>query len=83
MFDPKVVKTLALISQLGISMMVPIFLMAWLGAWVDERFSTRLFPVFLILGIGGGFRSVYTLVRHANEDPHKEKKDEQTDKWGD
>ena len=82
MFEPKVIRTLALISQLGISMMVPIFLMAWLGSYIDTRFSTQLFPLFLILGIGGGFRSVYTLVRHANEDRHKEKEDEQTDKWG-
>lgn len=75
MFEPKVIRTLALISQVGISMMVPIFLMAWLGSWVDNKFSTQFFPLFLILGIGGGFRSVYTLVRHANEDHQKEKED--------
>lgn len=81
MFDPKVIRTLALISQVGISMMVPIFLMAWLGVWIDNKLSTQLFPLFLILGIGGGFRSVYTLIRYANEDRHKEKEDEETDKW--
>lgn len=81
MFDPKVVRTLALISQVGISMMVPVFLMVWLGSWIDTKLSTQLFPLFLILGIGGGFRSVYLLVHHANEDRHKEKEDEETDKW--
>lgn len=82
MFDQKVIRTLALISQVGISMMVPIFLMAWLGSWIDHKFSTQLFPLFLLLGIGGGFRSVYTIVRYANEDRHKEKEDENTGKRG-
>lgn len=79
MFDPKVIKTLALITQVGISMMVPIFLMAWLGAWVDDRFSTHFFPFFLILGIGGGFRSVYTLVSQVNGSRHEDKEDEQSE----
>ena len=70
MFDPKVIRTLALISQLGISMLVPIFLMVWLGSWVDGKFSTHFFPLFLLLGLGGGFRSVYTIIRQAYKDDH-------------
>ena len=47
MFDPKVIRTLALISQVGISMMVPIFLMAWLGVWIDNKLSTQLLKTCL------------------------------------
>lgn len=83
MFEPKVAKTLALISQLGISMLVPVFLMTWLGSWIDETFSTHLFPLFIILGIGGGFRSVYIVITRVMRDHQKEKKDEQKDDWGD
>jgi F0F1-type ATP synthase assembly protein I len=77
MFDPKVIKTLALISQVGISMIVPVILMAWLGAWVDEKFSTQFFPLFLILGIGGGFRSVYNLIQQAMGGKSKDRKDDE------
>lgn len=68
MFEPKVIKMLALITQLGITMLVSIFLMAWLGMWVDGKFGTQLFPLFLLLGIGGGFRSAYILVARAQTD---------------
>lgn len=77
MFDPKVVKMLALITQVGINMLVPIFLMAWLGLWVDEKFSLSLFPLFLILGIGGGFRSVYSLIKQFSQDKPGENDHEQ------
>lgn len=77
MFDPKVVKMLALITQVGINMLVPIFLMAWVGLWVDEKFSLSLFPLFLILGIGGGFRSVYSLIKQFSQDKPGENDHEQ------
>lgn len=77
MFDSKVVKMLALITQVGINMLVPIFLMAWLGLWVDEKFSLSLFPLFLILGIGGGFRSVYSLIKQFSQDKPGENDHEQ------
>lgn len=80
MFDPKVGKTLALISQMGINMIVPIFMMGWLGSWLADKFSMQiLFPLCLLLGIAGGFRSVYSLVEPMIKDGKKEKKDHETE----
>ena len=77
MFDPKVGKTLALISQIGINMIVPIFMMGWLGNWVANRFSAQFFfPLFLFLGAAGGFRSVYSLIAPLLRDDKKEEADE-------
>jgi len=60
-WNREVIRNLGLISQLGISMLTPIFMMTFLGVWIDKTFSTHLFLIFVLLGIGGGFRSVYIL----------------------
>ena len=58
-------KALTLVTQLGISMFVPIFLCLFIGLWLDKTFGTS--PVFLLLfiliGIYSGFRGVYNLTR--------------------
>lgn len=62
-----VVTTFALISQLGISMVVPVFLCTYIGIKLDEKFSTSLTIPLMILGILAGIRSVYALVRQARD----------------
>lgn len=63
--DKKVLKALSLVTQLALSMAVPIFLCMFAGLGLDRLFGTS--PVFLLvlvfLGIGGGFRSVYILTK--------------------
>ena len=60
----KIFKTFTMLSQIGISMMVPVFLCVWLGSFLDEKFGTAfLFPVFLILGFLSAIRNVYILTR--------------------
>ena len=60
----KIFKTFTMLSQIGISMMVPIFLCVWLGSFLDEKFGTAfLFPIFLILGFLSAIRNVYILTR--------------------
>ncbi len=58
-------KALALFTQLAISMMVPIFICLFIGKWLDSLFHTGgiFLIIFLILGIGAGFRSIYYLVK--------------------
>ncbi len=54
-------KNIALISQIGIAMIVPIIGGVYLGRWIDDRFNTQpifLF-VFILLGIGGSFSSLF------------------------
>lgn len=68
-------KTFALISQVGISMIVPIMLCTLLGSYIEKKFSLPLFIPLVILGVLAGFRNTYYLVKDANEDP-KDEEDE-------
>lgn len=44
--------------------MVSIFLCVWAGNWLNEKFDTIWFmPFFLVLGIGGGIKSTWNLVK--------------------
>lgn len=56
-------RALGLISQVGISMLVPILICLGIGIFLDRRFATA--PVFMIIfiiaGVMAGFRSVYML----------------------
>ncbi len=65
MLNPKVVKTLSLITQLGISMLCPIMMMLFLGVWLEDRFGLYLVLPFLLLGIAAGFRNCYILIKSA------------------
>ena len=64
MKNSKVIKALMLVTQLGISMMVPIFLCVLAGGWIDKKAGTGwVMPVFLLLGIAAAFRNVYYLLK--------------------
>lgn len=64
MRNNKVIKALMLVSQLGISMMVPIFLCVFAGSFLDKKVGTGCFLlIFLCLGIAAAFRNVYYLLK--------------------
>jgi len=60
-----VFENLALMSQIGISMIMPIIMGLYIGNWLDNRLGTG--PVFLfifiIMGIISAFISVYKLTQ--------------------
>lgn len=62
-----IARSLALITQLGISMLVPVFLCVVLGLWIDRTFHTSLTLVFLVLGFLSGGRNVWILAKHEGE----------------
>lgn len=67
-YKKSVYRTLALITQVGISMLVPVFLCAFLGAYLAEKFgSFWIIPLF-VTGCAAGFRNCYMLTKRANED---------------
>lgn len=70
----QVFKMIALISQIGITMLSSVFVCGLIGYFIDSRFGTHTFIVFLILGIAGGYRAVYSLIRQ-----FVEKKEDQED----
>lgn len=59
-----VLQNLALVSYIGITMMVPIVAGVVAGRWLDQRFGTSpIFLFFLIIsGVLIGARNVYHLV---------------------
>ena len=56
-------RNLILISQLGFSVIVPIFLCLFVGIWLDNRFSTWFTIPLLILGFLAGGRNAYIMAR--------------------
>lgn len=72
-YKKSVVRTLALISQLGISIVVPVLLCTFLGSWLEDKTSFPVFVPLIIMGVLAGMRNAYALVKHANEDPEDRK----------
>lgn len=70
-----VLRSLALISQFGITMLVPMALMFAAGCWLDRIFDTSFWAVLLFFfGALAGFQNVFRLARRV----FKEQKDEET-----
>lgn len=56
-------KNLALITQVGLSMITPILLGVYIGQFMDKKVGTKgVFSIiFIILGAGGGFINLFKL----------------------
>ncbi len=53
-----------MITQIGLSMITPIFICVFIGLKLDEWFSTQYwFIILLFLGVLSAFRSVYGLTK--------------------
>lgn len=67
--NKSVFQALVLVTQFGISMLVPILLCTLLGVYIGKRFSVPIIavPLFLI-GALAGFRNVYRLAKSVYED---------------
>ena len=59
-----VIKGIMMITQIGLTMLVPIFLCVFIGYQLDRHFRTGFwFIIFLILGVMAAFRNVYVLTK--------------------
>ena len=64
MNDKKVLRSLVMVSQIGISMMVPLFLCAGIGYWINGQFDIVIaFPILLFIGVGAAFRNLYMVTK--------------------
>lgn len=59
----QVVKMLYLITQIGFTMVVTIFLCMGIAYLINHIFGKNLMVWFILLGVLAGFRSVYILIR--------------------
>ncbi|PKM53484.1 MAG: F0F1 ATP synthase subunit [Firmicutes bacterium HGW-Firmicutes-3] len=57
-------KNLALVSQIGLLMAIPIFLCIFIGHWIDGKLGTNglFLVIFLILGVLAAFRNLFVTV---------------------
>lgn len=80
-YKKQVFRSLAMVTQLGISVMTPIFLCIFAGCWVDNHFGTKTTLVFLLLGVLAGGRCGYHMAKitflAGEKDDKKEKEEEQ------
>ena len=59
-----VFRSLAMVTQLGISVMTPVFLCVFAGYYVDTRYGTSLILPLLILGVLSGGRCGYVMAKN-------------------
>lgn len=76
MYKSVVFKTLVMITQVGISILVPIFFMLWLGLFFKDKFQIDLTVLFLIIGMVVGMRNAYMLIKPFIYDKQENKQSE-------
>ncbi len=58
-----IMKALSMLTQVGISMLVPILLCIWIGKYLDRTFDTGVtfLIIFIFLGVGSAFKTLYSM----------------------
>lgn len=59
-----VFRSLAMVTQLGLSVMTPVFLCVFAGYYIDTHYGTRLILPLLILGVLSGGRCGYVMAKN-------------------
>lgn len=75
-YRKSVFKILGLISQLGISIVVPVFLCTFLGVFLENRFSISITVPLIVLGVLAGGRNAYYILKQALEIMKEDKYEE-------
>lgn len=79
-YKKNVFRSLVMISQFGINMLVPIFLCSFLGIFLDKKLGTSFWMILLFFaGALAGFRNIYLFARKIYE----EKEEKTTHDWQD
>jgi F0F1-type ATP synthase assembly protein I len=73
--DPSILKYLALISQIGLLMAIPIFMSIFMGYWLDNKFGTSplFLIIFILVGVYAAFRNLFVTVLKKTEQGKKDK----------
>lgn len=86
-YNRSVFQALSMIGQFGINMLVPVFICAFLGMFLDKKLGTSYFVIILFfVGAVAGFRNIYMFSKkifekqssesaylHKKVSPHKTK----------
>lgn len=75
-YDRSVYRSLALISQFGINMLVPILLCMLAGSFLDDRLGTSYWAILLFfIGALAGFTNIFKMAKRIMRDQNSEKHD--------
>ena len=75
-YDKSVYQSLALITQFGINMLVPVFLCSFVGIWLDEKFGTSFWMILrFFVGALAGFRNIYIMAKRIYDSKDKDAHD--------
>ena len=66
-YKKSVYTTFAMISQVGISMVVPILLCTYAGVWLEEKFDFPWTVIMIVVGVLAGVRNVIALVKRMKQ----------------
>lgn len=68
-----ILRSLAMINQIGITMMVPIIGCVFLGIFLDKRLGTTpwLLIVLMFVGMGVAFRNLYMITKSFSKNGKK------------
>lgn len=78
-YKRSVFRTFALISQLGISIVTPVLLCTFFGAWLEEKVAYPVFIPLLVIGIFAGLKNAYHLVQQVRKEEENERKESRED----
>ena len=77
-YDDSVYRSLVMITQFGVNMLVPIGMMSALGIWLDGRYHTSFWTILLFfVGAVAGGQNVWRMARsvYAKDSGPKDKRD--------
>ena len=75
--NKKTFQTLALVTQLGLTMVVSIGMTSALGIWLDKRFGTSWITVVMFaVGTAAGIQSVWRMIKKIYGDEERDKERE-------
>lgn len=72
-YKKNVYKSLALITQFGINIIVPTFICTFIGLAIDKFFGTWFFIPLMILGMLAGMRNCYVMAMNVVNGDKKDK----------
>lgn len=71
-YKKSVFQSLAMVTQLGLCVLTPVFLCIFIGYQIDSHFGTKILVPMLILGVLAGGRSAWQMAKATLEQEKKE-----------
>lgn len=78
-YNKNVYHALAMITQFGVNMLVPIFLCVFIGIAIDKKLGTSFWTViWFFIGAAAGFRNIFKLAKSIYDTPAQTRKHKKT-----